>query len=69
MTNIYVCFFPMSLIILYELSFSPFVISFYLQVLYKHKIVLFGGFYDTLREVRSVEIIFNSHFWRGDGII
>lgn len=23
-----------------------------LQVLYKHKIIVFGGFYDTLREVR-----------------
>lgn len=25
---------------------------FLLQVLYKHKIIVFGGFYDTLREVR-----------------
>jgi hypothetical protein len=26
-----------------------------LQVLYKHKIIVFGGFYDTLREVRFVD--------------
>lgn len=25
------------------------------QVLYKHKIIVFGGFYDTLREVRFVD--------------
>lgn len=31
-------------------------IIFYLlfQVLYKHKLIIFGGFYDTLREVRLV---------------
>ena len=27
------------------------------QVLYKHKIIIFGGFYDTLREVRFVDSI------------
>ncbi|PRQ20757.1 putative kelch-type beta propeller [Rosa chinensis] len=27
-------------------------LSVMLQVLYKHKIIVFGGFYDTLREVR-----------------
>lgn len=27
------------------------------QVLYKHKIIVFGGFYDTLREVRLVDSI------------
>lgn len=29
------------------------------QVLYKHKIIVFGGFYDTLREVRLVDSIIN----------
>ncbi|XP_057246778.1 uncharacterized protein LOC130589521 [Beta vulgaris subsp. vulgaris] len=29
-----------------------------MQVLYKHKIILFGGFYDTLREVRLQQRIF-----------
>jgi hypothetical protein len=28
-----------------------------LQVLYKHKIILFGGFYDTLREVRLLTLL------------
>ena len=27
-----------------------------LQVLYKHKIIVFGGFYDTLREVRLMHL-------------
>lgn len=30
---------------------------FHLQVLYKHKIILFGGFYDTLREVRLLTLL------------
>jgi hypothetical protein len=29
----------------------------HLQVLYKHKIILFGGFYDTLREVRLLTLL------------
>lgn len=39
------------------------------QVLYKHKIIVFGGFYDTLREVRLVDsiliiwIIFQEKHW------
>ena len=56
-TFMFISFQCQPLIIFYGLSFSqfkPFIISFCLQVLYKHKIVLFGGFYDTLREVRSV---------------
>ena len=40
-------------ILYYEFSFN----ITYRMVLYKHKIVLSGGFYDTLREVRSVELI------------
>lgn len=31
---------------------NPLSSFFFLQVLYKHKIIIFGGFYDTLREVR-----------------
>ena len=30
-----------------------------LQVLYKHKIIVFGGFYDTLREVRLLMDFYN----------
>lgn len=50
----------MNYIILWHLHFffpDKFVfIIFYLlfQVLYKHKLIIFGGFYDTLREVRLV---------------
>lgn len=31
-----------------------------MQVLYKHKLIVFGGFYDTLREVRWILLIASS---------
>jgi hypothetical protein len=48
------------IILYYGLSFSqfkPFIFSSCLQVVYKHKIVLFGVFYDSNMEVRSIKLI------------
>jgi hypothetical protein len=38
-------------------------IGWVVQVLYKHKLILFGGFYDTLREVRWYFPCPAVHFW------
>lgn len=45
---------PMFTVLSAVLSYLSHSMFLFLQVLYKHKIVLFGGFYDTLREVRLV---------------
>ena len=55
--NLFPMFIPYYTFILPSSQFKTFFVYLLLQVLYKHKIVLFGGFYDTLREVRSVELI------------